>query len=147
MTFYRINRGSVAQSTTLDYVRIDVPAGRRLILHGLKSTGMASAIASGCSTGVYQSSGGTGGTAVTIEPLDETSTVLSGLAAAFGGTEATISAEQRAQTDWQPAGGVDVWPPAPGIVAEFWLATAYQVSVRGILGTSNVAHEIVFEVK
>ncbi len=146
MTMYRINRGAQAQSTTLDYVRITVPAGRRLIVHGLRSTGMASAAAAGCSTGVYQSASGSGGTAVTIEPLDETSAVLSGLTAAFGGTEATLG-EMRAQTDWQPGGGVDVWPSVPGVVAEFWDAASYQVSIRGISGTGSVAHELLFEVK
>lgn len=142
-TLYTLSRTSHAQSTTADSITLDVPAGRKLELIRLCVTGMASAAAAGAEIGVYRvTTVGSGGTptSLTIKLGDPNgAAVPAGLTAKFGyGTQPTIEADPVVRLAYQPLGGKGRFAVQTEEVS-FWSASAYQVSVRGISGTPNVA--------
>lgn len=143
-TPYRITRGAHAQSTTADSATIDVPAGRLLIVNNISVVGMASALAAGAEIGLFRTTAnGSGGTptSITIKPVDPNgASVPSGFTAKFGyTTQPTVETDPLWRGNFQPAGGRAA-PPATPLI--FWSATAYQVSLRGISGTPNVAFDM-----
>lgn len=140
---FRFSRTSHAQSTTADSVTIDVPAGRYLFLHNLTVVGMASAAAAGAEIGVYRvTTLGSGGTPTTIvlKPVDPNGAAApSGFTAKFGyTTQPVIEADPLWRGGYQPLGGKDRYSSMLGNALGFWASTAYQVSIRGIVGTPNI---------
>lgn len=148
-TLYRISRGTHAQSTTADSITIDVPAGRSLKIHQAEASGMASAAVTGAEIGIYRTTanGSGGGTSLPIKNIDPNGVAPpSGFTAKYGyATPPTLEADPVARLSYQPLGGKGRYMALPGGALEFWSLTAYQVSIRGIVGTPNVAME--FEVE
>lgn len=144
--FFEIQRTRHAQSTSADSITIDVPAGRKLKVHGITAMGGDSAGAPSAEIGVYRvTSNGSGGspTDAVVKALDPNVSVPSGFTAKFGySSQPTVEAQPVVRVAYQPYGGVGVWPPVQGAPAEFWLATAYQVSVRGIDSTGTDAPNV-----
>lgn len=135
--FFRISRSRHALSITADSITIDVPAGRKLKLHGLRASGGDSTGVASAEVGAYRTTAnGSGGTptSLSVTPLDPNVSVPSGFTAKFGyTTQPTLaSGDPPASCVFQPYGGEGVWPAVPGAPAEYWAATAYQVAVRGM---------------
>jgi hypothetical protein len=144
--FFEIQRTRHAQSVTDDSITIDVPAGRKLKVHGVSVVGGDSAGAASAEIGVYRvttnGSGGTPSNAV-LKPLDPAVSAPSGFTAKFGYTTQPVAeADPVIRVPFQPFGGQGAWPPVAGAPAEFWLVTAYQVSVRGINASGTDAPNV-----
>lgn len=149
--FYEIQRTRHAQSTTADSITIDVPAGRKLKVHGVSVAGGETTGAQTSEIGVYRvSTNGSGGSPsnAVLKALDPGVSAPSGFTAKFGySTQPTVETDPVVRVAYQPYGGVGVWPPVAGAPAEFWLVTAYQVSVRGISGTTNATITLTVELE
>lgn len=149
--FFEIQRARDAQSTSTDFITVDVPAGRKLKVHGVTVVGGESTGAVSSEIGVYRvTTNGSGGTptSVTLKPNDPNVSIPSGFTAKFGySTPATLEADPIIRIAYQPYGGTGTWPPVAGAPAEFWLVTAYQVSVRGISGTTNCTVTLTVELE
>ena len=154
MSLWRFGRGSHALSTSNDSLTINVPAGRTLRLIFGKCVGMASALVAGAEVGIYRvTTNGSGGSPTTVvpKPVDanpDGTAVPTGFSVVYGyTTQPTVEADPVARFGFQPAGGQDRETPVPGAELEFWKATAYQVSIRGMSGTPNALLEFVVELK
>lgn len=139
--FFEIQRTRHAQSISADSITIDVPAGRKLKIHGVSAVGGDSAGAASAEIGVYRvTANGSGGspTNLPLKALDPAVSAPGGFTAKFGyTTPPTLEADPVIRVPYQPYGGQGAWPPVAGAPAEFWLVTAYQVSVRGIDSTGT----------
>lgn len=139
--FFEIKRGRHALSITVDSLTIDVPAGRKLKVHSLRADGGESAGSASAEVGVFRTTAnGSGGspTSYAIKPLDPNVSVPSGFTAKSGyTTQPTAEADPVVNAVFQPYGGTGSWPVVAGAPAEFWSASAYQVSVRGVDSSGN----------
>lgn len=153
--FFEIQRSRHAQSVTNDSITIDVPAGRKLKVHGVSAVGGDSSGAASAEIGVYRvttiGSGGSPSNAV-LKALDPAVSAPSGFTAKFGyTTQPVVEADPVVRVPYQPYGGQGAWPPVAGAPAEFWNVAAYQVSVRGIdssgSDTPNVAVSLTVELE
>ena len=139
--FYEIQRTRHTLSITADSLTIDVPAGRKLKVHGVTVVGGDSTGAASAEIGVYRvTTNGSGGTptSAVLKALDPNVSAPSGFTAKFGyTTQPTVEADPVVRVSFQPYGGTGTWPPVAGAPAEFWVSTAYQVSVRGIDSTGT----------
>lgn len=142
---YTTGRGTHVLSITADSITIDVPAGRYFLLHRAKVVGMASALAAGAEIGIYRvATVGSAGTPTELNwrNIDPNGAAASaGFLARFGYTTQPTLGDLLKRLYVQPAGGKDEWI-AFGAPLSFWLATAYQVSIRGISGTPNIALDL-----
>lgn len=149
--FFEIQRARHATSTTADSLTIDVPAGRKLKVHGITVTGGDSTGATSSEVGVYRvTTNGSGGspTSAVLKALDPNVSAPSGFTAKYGySTQPTVETDPTVRVAFQPYGGVGVWPPVAGAPAEFWSASAYQVSVRSVLGTPNASISMLCELE
>jgi hypothetical protein len=149
--FYEIQRGRHALSTTADSITIDVPAGRKLKVHGVAVTGGDSSGTTSAEMGVYRATGnGSGGspTSAVLKPLDPNLTAPSGFTAKYGyTTQPTTESDPVIRVPFQPYGGSNSWPPVAGAPAEFWSSSAFQVSVRSVLGTPNATVTLTCELE
>jgi hypothetical protein len=144
--FFEIQRTRHAQSATVPSIVIDVPAGRKLKVHGMSAVGGDSAGAASAEIGLYRTSAnGTPGSpsSAVLKPLDPAVSVPSGFTARFGfTTPPTNEADPVVRVAYQPYGGQGSWPPVAGAPAEFWSATAYTVVVQGIDSTGTDAPNV-----
>ncbi|WP_128003454.1 hypothetical protein [Piscinibacter defluvii] len=154
MSLWTFSRGSHAQSLTVASAVINVPAGRMLRFISGSVVGMASAAVAGAEFGIYlASANGSGGspTSITPKPVDPNAdglSVPSGFSIVYGyTTEPTLESDPKARLRFQPLGGRDWLVAVPGAELEFWKSTAYQVALRGISGTPNVAFDFTVELK
>lgn len=152
MSLWKTHRGSHALSTSADSMTIDVPAGRTLRIIGGKVVGMASAAAAGAEVGIYRTTAnGSGGspTSLPLKNLDPNGgSAPSGFTVKHGyTTQPTVETDPVGRLGFQPFGGQDRETPVPGAEMEFWSATAYQVSIRGMSGTPNALLELTLELK
>lgn len=143
---YTTGRGAHTLSTSNDSITIDVPAGRFFYLHRAKIVGMANALAAGAEIGIYRvATVGSAGTPTELNwrNIDPNGAAPpSGFTARFGYTTQPVLGDLLKRLYVQPAGGKDEWIAMPGGALAFWLSTAYQVSIRGISGTPNIAIDL-----
>jgi hypothetical protein len=149
-TLYRISRTTHGQSTSADSITIDIPAGRMLVVHQAEVTGAAAAAAAAAEIGIFRTTAnGSGGTptSLTIKNVDanpDGTGLPSGFTAKFGySTPPTIEADPIVRMVYQPLGGKGRYMALPGGAVAFWKATAYQVSLRGIVGTPQMAVDFI----
>lgn len=142
---YTTGRGAHTLSITVDSITIDIPAGRHFLLHRAKAVGMASALAAGTEIGIYRvATVGSAGspTELNWRNIDPSGAAApAGFTARFGYTTQPVLGDLLKRLYLQPAGGKDEWI-AFGAPLAFWLATAYQVAIRGISGTPSVALDL-----
>lgn len=142
---YTTGRGTHTLSTSADSITIDVPAGRYFFLHRAKVVGMASALAAGSEIGIYRvTTVGSGGTPTELNwrNIDPSGAAApAGFLARHGYTTQPVLGDLLKRLYIQPAGGKDEWI-AFGAPLAFWATAAYQVSIRGLAGTPNIALDL-----
>jgi hypothetical protein len=148
---YTVSRGTHALSTSNDSITINVPAGRGLKIHYGEVTGMASAAAAGAELGIFRvTSNGAGSPQVTLDlkGVEPSTQGVAGFSASYSAdAQPTIESAPVWRFAFQPLGGKDRYLALPGGELRFWSATAHQVSVRGIFGTSNAAVQLLVELE
>lgn len=151
-SLFRFSRTSHTQSITADSVTIDVPAGRFVVFHSAVVSGMASAAAAGAEIGIYRvTTVGSGGTPTTVvlKQVDPNGAAApSGFSAKFGfTTQPVLEADPIWRGAYQPLGGKDRYSSMLNNALEFWSASAYQIAIRGIVGTPSIALDCELEIK
>lgn len=149
MPLFTFKRGTHAQSLSVASVIIRVPAGRPLKLYMLDVAGMASAAAAGAELAVYRVGTVSVGalTAIPLSKVDPNgadASTISGFSAGYApatSEPAPLSGDNGLveALHFQPLGGRDRFLALPGGEHVFWSASAYEVMVRGVLGTPNIA--------
>ena len=141
-TLYTLSRSNTALSTTADWITILSAAARSLRVREIGFGGMATASAAN-EIAIARSTGGTtGGGAVTAVPMNPNAA-----AAAF--TNFTTWSAQPTlgnvilRLPINANGGVFRWVAPPGM--EIQLPGGAQISLRSIVGTSNVTGYVIVE--